>query len=92
MKTATKMQSVFLLIILSAFPLWFPCRWAGGWLGALGRAWPGHAWHGGAGLQLCWDVMGDVDQGEVRERGEEADTKWDGTSLGGHTLFPALPQ
>lgn len=61
--------------------MWFLGGWAEGWLGALGRAWPGPAAHRGTGLQLCWDVMGDVDQGEVREHGEEPDSKQNAMSL-----------
>lgn len=63
------------MVILFAFYLWLPHRWAGGWLGAAGRAWPSCAWCWGAGLQLCWDVMGDEDHEEVRQCEEEANTK-----------------
>lgn len=77
------------MVFLFAFPLWFPHRWAGGWLQTSGRAWPGRAWHGGTGLQFCWDVMGDVDQWEVKECGDEADTKQDRTSLGVTRAVPS---
>jgi len=69
--------------------LWFPHRWAGDLLGASSRAWPGCAHCGGAGLQLCWDLTGDVDQGEVREYGEEANTKWGRMSLGVTRTVPS---
>lgn len=56
----------------------------------MGRAWPSYAWCWGTGLQLCWDVMGDVDHGEVRECEEEANIKQDGSSLEVIHLFPGM--
>lgn len=69
------MRSIFLPVILFAFPLWFPHRWAEDWLGVAGRAWPSCACFWGAGLQHCWVVMGDEDHREVRVCEEEAKTK-----------------
>lgn len=69
MKTATKKAKCFLAVYFVRFPSAAPAQVGWGQAGALGSAWPGDT-----ALQLCWGVMGDMDQGEVREREEEADT------------------
>lgn len=72
-----KKAKCFFAVYFVCFPSVAPGQVGWGQAGASGSVWPGDT-----GLQLCWDVMGDVDQGEVREGEEEADTKRDVTSLG----------